>query len=87
MSQNVTCASKSSVYLWDVHTRYIQYKYTFLCKVFYKPIVYSYLMVCVRTAKDGWNKMKMWYTLLSQKRSVHLEVLLPLLKQPGEPSE
>ena len=41
-------------------------------KVVYKQIVftYSYLMVCFQTVKDARCKVKIWDTLMSQKRPV-----------------
>ena len=61
-----------------MHTKYIQYKYTFFHKVVYKWIVFYhfYLMVCVQTVKDDRRKIKMWFTLMSQKWFVEARVLL-----------
>ena len=73
----------------SIHIRSMQYKYSFLHKVFYKWImsIHSYLIICVLTAKETWSKRKTWDTLLSQKWFAHTEILLSLQKQPVKPSE
>ena len=73
----------------SIHIRSMQYKYSFLHKVFYKWImsIHSYLIICVLTAKETWSKRKTWDTLLSQKWFAQAEILLSLQKQPVKPSE
>ena len=63
-----------------MHTRYMQHTDTILHKVLYKLIVstHFYLMVCVRIVIDARCKTKTWDTLISQKRSVPVEVFLSL---------
>ena len=64
----------------NIHTRYIfDINILFSLQiVFYKRIVFThpYLMVCVRTVKDGRCKIEIRDTLMSQRRSVQGEVLL-----------
>ena len=64
----------------NIHARYIQHKYAILKKVLSKLIVstHSYLMLCVAIATDARCKTKTRNTLISQKRSVTVEVFLSL---------
>ena len=57
-----------------IHTRYVQYQYTFFHKVVYKLMVsIRFFSVsdgfcfCVRTVEDGGCNRKIWDTLMSQK--------------------
>ena len=70
-----------------MHTKFVQHRYTFIHKVFYKRFTHPYLMVFAQTAKDVRCKTKIRDTLMPQKWSIKAEVLLSLQKQLGEPSE
>ena len=61
---------------YKIHAAYRYYSH----KVLYKLIVstHFYLMVCVRIVTDARCKTKTWDTLISQKRSVPVEVFLSL---------
>ena len=75
---NYVGSMKTKEMPWVVY----EIKFVIICDLVYKWIfIHSYLMICVRTTKDGRCKTKIRDALASQKPSLHAaEVLLLLWK-------
>ena len=59
--------------------KYMQYKFTFLHKVFYYRVVSTCLLSPIWSLKDAWFKnTSMRHTLITQRQSLKAEVLLSL---------